>query len=163
MFEFHGWATVRFTAENRDRDDEDALQEAAVQKVWSYIRELGYGPVHAQAQAPTHPRDPRSRFSGRVVSAAKANVVLDLRRVNGEAQVWAAGFKNHATPVKRELLDMFHYFAQVAPGSYGLLYTRDDEDPDHDNEFRVYVLARGTLTEHADPFLSPIMPTVEDP
>jgi hypothetical protein len=26
MFEFHGWATIRFIAENRDRDDEDACK-----------------------------------------------------------------------------------------------------------------------------------------
>ncbi len=42
MFEFHGWATIRFTAENCDRDDEDELQHAAVEKVWTYIQQLGY-------------------------------------------------------------------------------------------------------------------------
>jgi Immunity protein 7 len=52
---------------------------------------------------------------------------------------------------------------QAKSVSYGLLYTRDDEDPAHEHTFRVFVLARGTLTERADPFLSPFVPGVEDP
>jgi hypothetical protein len=30
MVEFHGWATIRFSAENRDREDEEQLQDAAI-------------------------------------------------------------------------------------------------------------------------------------
>jgi hypothetical protein len=45
MFEFHGWATITFTIENRDRDDEEELQNAAIEAVQSYVQELGYGPV----------------------------------------------------------------------------------------------------------------------
>ena len=45
MFEFHGWATIRFTAENRDRDDEEQVQNSAVEAVQSYVRRMGYGPL----------------------------------------------------------------------------------------------------------------------
>ena len=51
-------------------------------------------------------------------------------------------------------------------GSYGLLYVLDDEDyqdGDYQNEFRVWRLVRGALEERSDPFLSPFIPTVEDP
>jgi hypothetical protein len=98
-----------------------------------------------------------------LVSAGRANVVLDVRVVNGGAQLWAAGANNHAIPIKQELLNLYHYIAGTALGSYGLLYIRDDEDTAYYNDFLVYVLARGALTEHADVFLSPFVPVVKDP
>jgi hypothetical protein len=160
MVEFHGWATIRFTAENRDRDEEERLQNAAVAAVQSHVHAMGYGPV---TDAPILREGVAPPYSGALVSAAKANVVVDVRVVNGETQLWAAGAKNHATPVKQELLDLFTQIAHVAPGSYGVLYLHDDEDPAHCNAFEVYVLRRGALTMQADPFLSPFVPLVEDP
>ncbi len=134
MFEVHGWATIRFTAENREREDEEELQDAAVERVKAHVYER--------------------RWS--------FNPWMDVRVLNGEAHFWVDGFRSHAG-ARDELLNTFRYIAQVAPGSYGLLYLQDDEDPKYGNEFRVYVLARGALTEHADPFLSPFFPVVEDP
>ena len=65
------------------------------------------------------------------------------------------------------VIDLFRWLAANGPGSYGLLYVHDDEDHrpdgDYENCFRVWRLVRGTLTEHDDPFLSPLIPTVEDP
>jgi Immunity protein 7 len=66
MFEFHGWATIRSSAENRDRDDEEELQDAAVAAVQSYVRQMGYGPVSDQSFAPS--ADP---YSGALVSAPR--------------------------------------------------------------------------------------------
>ncbi len=83
--------------------------------------------------------------------------------MNGSAQLWAAGCKNHAADVAQDILNVYSYVARVAPGSYGLLYTWDDEDPEFENEFLVYVLARTAVTERPDPFLSPFVPAVEDP
>lgn len=51
----------------------------------------------------------------------------------------------------------------IAPGSYGLLHLRDDEEPAHDNEVRVLRLARGNVTQHTELLLSPCIPTLEDP
>ncbi|WP_410611889.1 Imm7 family immunity protein [Amycolatopsis sp. lyj-109] len=51
---------------------------------------------------------------------------------------------------------------RLAPGSYGLLYVHDDEHPEHRLSFRVFRLARGRVTEHADHLLSPVIPTLED-
>ncbi|MEU5093199.1 Imm7 family immunity protein [Streptomyces sp. NPDC020996] len=53
--------------------------------------------------------------------------------------------------------------AAVAPGSYGLLHVRDDEEPGHENDVRVLKLVRGMVTHHTETLLSPYMPTVEDP
>jgi hypothetical protein len=90
-------------------------------------------------------------------------VVVDVRVVNGETQLWMAGAKNHVTPVKQEALDLITYSAHVAPGSYGVLSLRDDEDQSLLNAFEVYVLRRSALTSQAGPFLSPFVPLLEDP
>ena len=63
------------------------------------------------------------------------------------------------------------WVATNGPGSYGLVYVHDDEDNagntdygrglmDFTNVFRVWRICNGELTELADPFLSPIVPTV---
>ncbi|KRF32213.1 hypothetical protein ASG93_04815 [Paenibacillus sp. Soil787] len=52
------------------------------------------------------------------------------------------------------------------PGSYGLLYVHNDEDfkgeDDNSNNFIVWKLARGKLTQEKDNYLSPYIPVVED-
>jgi hypothetical protein len=66
---------------------------------------------------------------------------------------------------------MMTWIAENGPGSYGLFYVHDDEDlievkyygrgeQDFSNEFRVHRIANGQVTELADPFLSPIVPTL---
>ena len=85
------------------------------------------------------------------------------QRYNGCDSLHLAGQHNHRTDY---VIDLFLWLATHAPGTYGLLYVRDDEDNsrggDYSNEFRVWKLCRGTLTELKDPFLSPCIPTVED-
>ncbi len=75
-----------------------------------------------------------------------------------------AGQHNHRSEY---IIELFQWVAENAPGSYGILYIRDDEDQSRDNDysncFRVWRLCRGQLTERDDPFLSPAIPTVEDP
>jgi hypothetical protein len=84
---------------------------------------------------------------------------FDVRQTfNGQIVVVAHGLRNHRQEGPREL---FRWIGGRYPWSYGVLYVRDDEDPDHGNEFAVYRLARGVLTEHADAILSPAVPTVE--
>jgi Immunity protein 7 len=65
--------------------------------------------------------------------------------------------------------DMLNWIVEHGPGSFGLFYVHDDEDgignqwygrgtADYSNVFRVHRLANGSVTELADPFLSPIIP-----
>ena len=56
----------------------------------------------------------------------------------------------------------FRKVGKLAPGPYGLLYVHDDENPEHALNFRVFRLIRGTVTEHADHLLSPVIPTLKD-
>ncbi|MFI8100324.1 Imm7 family immunity protein [Streptomyces sp. NPDC086023] len=86
--------------------------------------------------------------------------LLDLRWMNGEAFIHLGGNSNHRSP---EAVGLFEYVAKVAPGSYGLLHVRDDEDPGCENEVRVLRLARGAVTHHSEPLLSPCIPVLEDP
>src|SRR5258707_13589043 len=108
MFEIHGWATIHFTAENRDLPDEDELQAAAVEQVHRHVQQLGYDPVGKQIpDRRVWDTPPHSRYSGQIVSAAKANVVLGFGFLNGGAHLWAAGSKNHATPLAPGKLGLF--------------------------------------------------------
>ena len=69
------------------------------------------------------------------------------------------------------LWDFLDWVVANAPGSYGLTFVHDDEDvpgnrtygrgdADHSNEFRVFRIANGKIEEFDDPFLSPLVPTI---
>jgi hypothetical protein len=74
--------------------------------------------------------------------------------------VWFHGQYNHP---RQGPLDFLRFIGEQAPGAYGVLFLRDDDDdPKHLNEFKVWRLARGGVHEFADPFLSPCVPTIED-
>ena len=68
------------------------------------------------------------------------------------------GSRNHRY---EKIIDLYRWLADNATGSYGLLYIHDDES-NFENEFRVLRLARGKISVESDPFLSPIIPTVEE-
>ncbi|MGW1216180.1 Imm7 family immunity protein [Streptomyces sp. NPDC002499] len=87
--------------------------------------------------------------------------LLDLRWMNGEPFIHLGGHSNHRS--SPDVVGLFEHVAEVAPGSYGLLHVRDDEDLGHENEVRVFRLARGAVTEHTEGLLSPCVPQLEDP
>jgi hypothetical protein len=89
--------------------------------------------------------------------------VVDLRWVNGIAQLHIFGFRNHRGGEGQEVIETFRRVGDVAPGSYGVLYMRDDEDPSgHDNEFQLIIMRRGKISSAVDSFLSPCIPVIED-
>lgn len=78
--------------------------------------------------------------------------------------------RNHRSSQAWELLQ---WLAKTSQGTYGLLYIHDDEDigglthygrgnTSYENVFRVWSLKHGKVSEHADPFLSPIVQEGED-
>jgi Immunity protein 7 len=86
-----------------------------------------------------------------------------LRWVNGAAQLHISGFLNHRSGEGQQVIECFQRIAKVAPGSYGVLYIRDDEDSSgRNNEFQVVVMRRGAIFAAADNFLSPCVPVIED-
>ncbi len=68
---------------------------------------------------------------------------------------------NHRGNNHDALLEVVRFIVDKLPGSHGLVYWSDDEDPDIDG-YRVIVIARGQFHERPDPFLSPRNPIVED-
>lgn len=128
MYEFHGWATIRESANEIGEDGE--YRNQIVEKLQRKITDLDWP-------------------SG----------AIDLRWVNGEPHFFTSGCRNHKDSVVDDLFQLYEYMAEIAPGSYGILYVRND---DFENDFKVFVLMRGVLQEHQDPFLSPFIPKVED-
>ena len=88
--------------------------------------------------------------------------LVDLRWVNGVPTLHLGGLDKHGATMAPDLLDLFTRIGELAPGSYGLLHVWDDQDLEHDNEFRVHRMARGQVTEQADSLLSPVAPTIVD-
>jgi len=89
--------------------------------------------------------------------------LLRVYPANGTYHLSVGGFLNRKTSEAEEIIKLYQLIADLAPGSYGLLYTRDDEDIEgYDNEFKVFVLVRGSIQQKQDAFLSPFVPVVED-
>ena len=76
--------------------------------------------------------------------------------------------RNHRATIMWEMLK---YLAENSRGTYGIVYVHDDEDEkgnthygrghaDYGNEYRVWRILQGELTELDDPFLSPIVPHI---
>ena len=86
-----------------------------------------------------------------------------IKALNGEWFMDFSLFANRMNSQITESLELFKRIGEIAPGSYGLIYLYNDEDTDgKENQFRVFILARGKVIENTDPFLSPIIPTIED-
>jgi hypothetical protein len=70
--------------------------------------------------------------------------------------------RNHKGGEHERLQRILAWIVDRLPGSYGLVYVRDDEDSVVSDLYSVLVIARGSVEERADVFLSPIVPTIED-
>ena len=127
MFEYHGWVSLRPTAEAVDDEPPLRLDE---------IRAL--------------------------VDDLSGYALMDLRPMNGDYYIHLGGSPNRPGTHGPAVVELLRQVGQLAPGSYGLLYVHDDEDPRQHLDFRVFRLARGIVTEHADTLLSPVTPTLED-
>jgi immunity protein 7 of polymorphic toxin system len=87
-----------------------------------------------------------------------------LTPLNGQYFLILTRFANRPRNDRLRIYEILSLVAKRLPGSWGLLYERDDEtqDPPGPNAFRVRVLRRGTVVEETDPFLSPCRPIIED-
>lgn len=88
--------------------------------------------------------------------------LVDLRWSAGLPMLHLGGLDKHGGAITQQLLETFARVGELAPGSYGLLHIWDDQDPENDNAFQTYRMARGQVTEQKDPHLSPIAPTILD-
>ncbi|GMK37949.1 hypothetical protein PCCS19_10030 [Paenibacillus sp. CCS19] len=88
--------------------------------------------------------------------------VFELKIINGQYHLWLSGLSGGAPTSKYDPVEILQTLGVMAPGSYGLLYVYNDENEHRINAFSVFVLARGSVKEREDPFLSPIIPVVAD-
>lgn len=83
---------------------------------------------------------------------------IELYYQNGSPYVRFDGDRNH---YQSWVLDLFVKIGRIAKGSHGLLYIRDDENPEYENEFQVWRMARGEAIQIKDTLLSPCDPVIE--
>ena len=133
MFEYHGWTVIRSNSLLEDERDED---EAELFK----------------------------NLKTKLESMSDLRKTFSCSQMNGMLTMLVSGLCNHR---RSKIIEVFHWLAEQSNSSYGLLYIHDDEDhergEDCENVFRVHTLVRGNLIESGDPFLSPVIPTIEDP
>lgn len=84
---------------------------------------------------------------------------VELTHSNGADFLLLHGLRNHRQPW---VLELFETAGNLAPGSYGVLYIDDDEDPEYSNEMQVFLMRRGKVVRHRDEHFSPCIPTLED-
>ncbi|MFI2577742.1 Imm7 family immunity protein [Streptomyces rochei] len=92
------------------------------------------------------------------------NVLAEVTVLNGEYHLILHGVANRRRDEAAGMRQVLEFVARRLPGSYGLLYEKDEEMPvpPGPNAFLVHVMARGNISARLDPFLSPLRPVVED-
>lgn len=73
--------------------------------------------------------------------------VIEMKAINGQYHLWMTGLWNREPSSNYNPVEIMRNIGDLAPGSYGMLYVFNDEHPKHFNEFKVYVLARGSIQE----------------
>jgi len=92
------------------------------------------------------------------------SMFADVKAINGQYFLILHGLPNRRREEAEAVDDLLRFVASHLPGSYGLLYERDDSMPvpPGPGAFRVRVLARGNVAVRLDPFLSPCQPVIDD-
>ncbi|MDE7254218.1 MAG: immunity 7 family protein [Acetatifactor sp.] len=85
-----------------------------------------------------------------------------VKALNGDCFLEFTIFANRQNPQTEEVFKLYKKIGELACGSYGLIYLYDDEAVGRENQFQVFSLSRGSIKEHIDSYLSPIIPTIED-
>lgn len=112
-------------------------------------------------------RDDLVRFRNGIMPHIEDFNKYTSRSLSYQTRAWddvcfISGQHNHASAYFEDVIKLYKTIGEGAPGSYGLLYVHQSEDPVYWNKFRVFRLAKGVLTEHEDLLLSPCNPVIED-
>lgn len=96
--------------------------------------------------------------------APSPSAQYDVVRVNGIVILAVHGLANRRRDEADTLDRVLASIAERLPGSFGVVYIRDDErtDPPGPNAYEVRVIRRGMVEVRDDPFLSPCNPVIED-
>lgn len=138
MFEYQGWATILPTYYEDDAA-EDAFDDETAAELIAELEKL----------AADH-------------KACNINNACGIGYMNGNLRCWFMGYSNHRCQEWEEIMAYFQTLAAKAPGSYGILSCRDDEDPVKNNAFQIFILKKGRIIEADDIWLSPCVPEIEE-
>lgn len=98
----------------------------------------------------------------RVKDVIQANTCdIKLQYLNGTAFINTLFCSNHRIPTVDEIIKTYKSISEIATGSYGIIYLKDDEDDEHFNEFQVYIFKKGQCTYQIDTYFSPCIPAIE--
>lgn len=138
MFEYHCWITIDHQGFGRlwengeiEGDEYDRQINIVIQKLKEKINSL-HAPLKEQCRI--------------------------IEGMNGMTTIHFSGLRNH---YNSEPLEIVEWIRDNAPYSYGLLYTRCDEDLDSEGNFIVYRLARNAIERFKDNLLSPYPDTTK--
>lgn len=125
---------------------------------WAVIRES----YDEQGESPEKLKEIIRSIEDRIREHDATNEFYDLRYLNGSFHLSIQAAHNHRSDTA---IRFFEWIAEIAGGSYGLLYIHDDEDiaRGNENRFMVWRMKKGQVDEVNDFLLSPYFPTVEDP
>ena len=87
--------------------------------------------------------------------------LCERKQENYLETLFVSAAHNHDINYKEDIVSFYKSIGELAKGSYGLLYVRNPEDNEIGNEFIVFRLAKGIVTQHKDNLLSPCNPTIE--
>ena len=89
-----------------------------------------------------------------IISNLKYNHIQIIER-NGPKSIHISLYDNRKTKKSEELIGAFKSIAQIATGSYGVLYYWDDEDADFSDDFKILVARKGQCEWMKDMLFSP--------
>lgn len=110
-------------------------------------------------------RDTLPDLERHIAGGGGLSVRAEIFYLNGSAYLTLTCDTNRRThDVAVWIEDLLELIRARLPGSFGLVYERDDEASESPgpNAFKVTRLARARYDILEDPFLSPCMPTIED-
>lgn len=96
----------------------------------------------------------------RIISACK--VRMELQYMNGLPYINTSFASNHRTKEVDMIIDAYKSIVEIANGSYGIIYLRDDEDKMHHNDFLKIIFKKGCCIIQTDTDLSPCIPEIEE-
>ncbi|MDE6036206.1 MAG: immunity 7 family protein [Ruminococcus sp.] len=91
----------------------------------------------------------------------KSSCSIEFKYMNGFPFINTLFCSNHRTKEVDDIIETYKSISEIATGSYGIIYIRDDEDKVHYNEFQSYIFKRGSCTYKLDKDFSPCMPEIE--
>ena len=90
------------------------------------------------------------------------NQFFKIEALNGYHTLFIGLNHNHENGYYDLIYQLLNEICIIAPGSYGIIYIRNDEDKLDFNKFKIIKIAKGKITIEDDDFLSPCNPIIED-